>query len=158
MKNKIRKLLTGSMLVAFALLCGCNKDSSTSAGNSDSGGQTDGGLIARIDKHGDEIMASSTKAEARAWMKQPKHVFFKVDPKEVAQFVEDFYNAGATQVFIADIEEEGGNQYGESLLVVLPKDPAVRTKLFEVESRADTAFQDDPVKDSGQKYLYNSFD
>ncbi len=158
MKIEIGKLLTCSMLVAFALFGGCKKDSSTSAGSSDSGGQSDDGLIARIDKHGDEIMASSTKAEAREWMKQPKHVFFKANPKEVAQFVEDFYSAGATQVFIGDIEEEGGNFYGGSLLVVLPKDPGVRAKLFEVESRADTAFQDDPVKDSGQKYLYNSFD
>jgi len=103
-------------------------------------------------------MASPTRTEARQWMKQPKHVFLKADPKVVAQFVEDFYLAGAVQVLIADIEEKNGNQYGESVLVVLPKDPTARAKLFEVEARVDTAFQNDPVPDKGQKYLYNGLE
>jgi hypothetical protein len=76
----------------------------------------------------------------------------------VAQFVEEFYDAGAMQVFIADIAEQGGNQYGESLLVVLPKDANTRGKLFEIGARAETAFQDDAVSDKGQKYLYYSLD
>jgi hypothetical protein len=76
----------------------------------------------------------------------------------VAQFVEDFYQAGAVTVYIADIEEEQGYDYGESLLVVLPKDPNARAKLFQVEARADTTFDDDPVTDQGQKYLYNGLD
>ncbi len=91
-------------------------------------------------------------------MKQPKHVFFKADPKQVGQFVEAFYGAGATQVLIADIEEHEGTQYGEALLVVLPKDSGIRARLFEVGGRADTAFQNDPVSDKGQKYLYYSLD
>jgi hypothetical protein len=153
----MKMLLASSLLIAFALASGCSKSQSTAAGN-DSAEQSQDSLIAGVDKHGDEIMASSTKTEARQWMKQPKHVFFKADPKEVAQFVEDFYQAGAVQVFIADIEEENDNQYGESLLVVLPKDANARAKLFEVEARADTAFQDDPVTDKGQKYLYNGLD
>lgn len=103
-------------------------------------------------------MASDKKAEAREWMKQPSHIFFKADPKEVGQFVEEFYQAGATKVFIADIEENGGNQYGEALLVVLPRDGSARAKLFEIGSRADTAYQNDPVTDKGQKYLYYSLD
>ena len=153
----MKTLLTSSLLIALVLASGCSKSRSTAAGDGSSE-QSQDSLIAGIDKHGDEIMASSAKAEARQWMKQPKHVFFKADPKEVAQFVEDFYQAGAVQVFIADIEEESGNQYGESLLVVLPKDANARAKLFEVEARADTAFQDDPVSDKGQKYLYNGLD
>jgi len=103
-------------------------------------------------------MAGSAKAEARQWIKAPSHIFFKADPKEVAQFVEAFYGAGATQVLIADIEEHEGKQYGESLLVVLPKDAAMRKKLFEIGSRADTAFQNDETSDKGQKYLYYSLD
>ncbi len=141
----MKKPLTASLLIALALAGACS--------NSDSDP-----LIAKIDKHGDEILASNTKAEARAWMTHPHHVFFKADPKQVAQFVEDFYQAGAEKVYIADIEEEQGNFYGEGLLVVLPKDAAARAKLFEVESRADTAFDDTPVTDKGQKYLYNGLD
>ncbi|HTR40957.1 MAG TPA: hypothetical protein VMH87_05025 [Pseudomonadales bacterium] len=155
----MKKLLACSLLAALALASGCNKSQSSAASaGDDSDGSSKGDLIAKIDKHGDEIMASSTKGEAREWMKQPKHIFFKADPKVVAQFVEDFYQAGATQVYIADIEEEEGNQYGESLLIVLPTDPAARAKLFQVEARADTQFEDDPVTDQGQKYLYNGLD
>lgn len=143
----MKKPITASLLIALTLAGACSK----------SGADADP-LIAKIDKHGDEIMASNTKAEARAWMTHPHHIFFKADPKQVAQFIEDFYQAGADKVYIADIEEEQGNYYGEGLLVILPKDAAARAKLFEVESRADTAFQDDSVTDKGQKYLYNSLD
>ena len=156
----MKKLLAGSLLAALALASGCSKSQSSAAsGDSDgSSGSSKSDLIAKIDQHGDEIMASNTKAEAREWMKQPKHVFFKADSKVVAQFVEDFYQAGATSVYIADIETEEGNDYGESLPVILPKDPAAREKLFQVETRADTTFDDDPVTDKGQKYLYNGLD
>ena len=145
------------LLIAFTLAGGCGKSQSTTAGN-DSGRQTQDSTIAFIDKQGDEIMASSTKAEARQWMKQPNHGFSKADPKQVAQFVEDFYQSGALQVFFADIEDKDGKQYGESLLVVLPKDPSARAKLFEVEARVDTVFQNEAVQDKGQKYLLNGLE
>ena len=153
----MRMLLASSLLMAIALASGCGKSSSTAASD-DSDGSSKGDLIAKIDQHGDEIVASSARGEAREWMKQPRHVFFKADPKVVAQFVEDFYQAGAVTVYIADIEEEQGYDYGESLLVVLPRDPNARAKLFQVEARADTAFDDDTVTDQGQKYLYNGLD
>ena len=143
------------LLVPLTLATGCNKLASTSDSDSDDSPEA---VIKRIDKHGDAIMASSAKAEAREWMKQPKHVLFKADSNQVAQSVEEFYKAGAEQVLVADLEEHGGIQFGDSLLVVLPKDPAARAKIFAVESRADTAFQDDPVQEKGQKYLYNSFE
>jgi hypothetical protein len=152
----MKKLLASLFLIALALAGGCSKSPSTTA-SSDSSEQSKD-TTADIDRHGEEIMASSTKAEAREWMKQPKHVFFKQDSKVMAQFVEDFYQAGAVQVFIGDIEDHDGTQYGESLLVVLPKDSAARVKLFQVEDRANTQFQDDPVSDKGQKYLWNSLD
>jgi hypothetical protein len=85
-------------------------------------------------------------------------VFFKADPKQVGQFVEEFYGAGATQVLIADIEEEQGAQFGGGLLVVLPKEKEARTKLFEIGARADAIYEEDPVTDKGQKYLYYSLD
>ena len=158
MKNGLRILLISWTLIALVLACGCGKQQ-TSTGSSGSKDEDSGGsLEAKVDKHGEEIMASAAKAEARQWMKQKSHVFFKADPKTVSQFVESFYGAGATQVLIGDIEEHDGTQYGESLLVVLPKDAAARAKVFEVGSRADTAFQDDPVTDMGQKYLWYSLD
>jgi len=158
MKYEIRNVIVSAVLLAMALCGGCGKHQSTTSGGTQSEGQSEGSLEARVDKHGEEILASSAKAEARQWMKQPKHVFFKADPKQVGQFVEEFYRAGATQVLVADIEEHDGTQYGEALLVVLPKDSGVRAKLFEVGGRADTAFQNDAVSDKGQKYLYYSLD
>jgi len=158
MKTKLSRLMAGLMLMALALGCGCNKaGSGSSASDGDSGDAKD--LITKVDKHGDEVMAASTgKAEARAWMKRPHHVFFKADAKQVGQFVEDFYGAGATQVLICDVEEHEGSQYGEGLLVVLPKEKDARAKLFEIDARANTAFQNDPTTDKGQKYLYYSLD
>ena len=157
MKTKFSPLIAGLMLVALALASGCNKAGSSGA-SSDMDDDSKGTLEQRVDKHGDEVMASTTKAEAREWMKQPKHVFFKAEPKQVAHFVQEFYDAGATQVLVCDIEEEEGVQYGEALLVVLPKDKDARAKLFAIGVRADTAYQNDPTTDKGQKYLYYSLD
>jgi hypothetical protein len=155
MKIKFISSMAGVTLIALILASGCSKRSfPSSEGGGSSGEQT----ISKVDQHGDEVMASDKKAEARAWMKQPKHVFFKADAKQVGQFVEDFYSAGATQVFIADIEEEEGSQYGEALLVVLPKEKDARAKLFDIGARADAAYQNDPTTDKGQKYLYYSLD
>ena len=149
MKTALSSLLA---LAVLLLAAGCGKSDSGNAGpSSDS-------LEARVDRHGDRVMASANKAEARQWMKEAKHVFFKSDRKLIGQYVDEFYNAGATQVLIADIEEEAGNEYGEGLLVVLPQDAAARAKIFEVNSRAEIAFDNDAVADRGQKYLYYSLD
>ena len=103
-------------------------------------------------------MASPGKAEAREWLKQRAHGFFKTDRRDVAGFVEEFYNAGATQVLIGDIEEDQSAQLGQSILVVLPKEASARAKLFEIGLRAEDAFQCDHISDKGQKYLYYSLD
>jgi hypothetical protein len=157
MKNEIKNLFAVLPLLGIIVAAGCSKQQSAT-GDDSSDGQSKESLIAGIDKHGEEAMASTNKAEARAWMKQPSHVFFKVDSKAVGQFVEDFYQAGATQVLIVDIEEVQGRQFGEALLVVLPKDPTARAKLFEIGARADASYQNDTVTDKGQKYLYYSLD
>ena len=162
----MKQLLVSSLLIALVLSGGCGKSQSSAisqltivsnvSNNADN--QSRNSTVAWIDQQGDKIIASATKSEARQWMRQSKHVFLKADAKVVAQFVEDFYQAGAVQVLIADIEEKSGNQSGESLLVVLPKDPTARARLFEVEARVDTAFQNDPVPDKGQNYLYNGLE
>lgn len=144
MKNFLTLSAAASFLALIVLITSCGKPQDS--------------MVSAIDKHGDEVMASTAKAEAREWMKETNHIFFKADPKQVAQYVEGFYQAGAVQVLIADIEEEQGFQYGEALLVVLPKDATARVKLFQVGSRADTDFQNDSVADQGQKYLYYSLD
>ena len=115
-------------------------------------------LEERIEKHCEEVIASPAKAEAREWLNQRAHGFFMTDRRDVAGFVEEFYNAGAKQVLIGDIEEDQSAQLGQSILVVLPKEASARAKLFEIGSRAEDAFQCDHVSDKGQKYLYYSLD
>src|SRR5262249_55030937 len=71
-------------------------------------------LEERIEEHCEKIMASSAKAEAREWLQQRTHGFFKTDREDVAGFVEEFYSAGATEVLIGDIEEDQNAQLGQS--------------------------------------------
>ena len=110
------------------------------------------------DKHCDEALAGQNKGEAREWLQDAKHVFFKSDRKKIAQFIEDFYLAGATQVYIVDTEQHDAIVYGGALLVVLPKDAAARAKIFTMDQGVAQAFDEDAVKDEGQKYLYHAFD
>jgi hypothetical protein len=147
------RLFSVATPLIFILACACSKTESGGANESSHDGSQDSPEM-RMDKHGDEIMASSARQEARKWIKEPKHLFFKSDSKTVGQFVEDFYNAGAAQVLIADLEDHEGNQYAGSILVVLPTDGAAREKVFDVGMRADIVFGQDPVIDRGQRYLY----
>ena len=74
MKIKLTPLMAGLMFLALALASGCNKSSSGStASASDIDDDSKGTVEQRVDKHGDEVMASDKKVEARAWMKDPKN-------------------------------------------------------------------------------------
>jgi hypothetical protein len=153
-------LYAAALFVMPALLAGCEDQNAGPAAagpaaTDDSGGGKES-LIQRIDKHGDEIMAADKKAEARQWLKDPNHGFFKANRDQVAKFIEDFYSAGADQVIIGDMETLEGKELAGALLVVLPKDAAARAKLFEIGKRAGDLYQEDPVGDQGQKYLYFS--
>ena len=148
MKSRTRTLLAYAALIGLACAGGCKKQHSSRGEDKAGDGPERSGKQHRI------VLASADKAEAREWMKGATHLLFKADPKKVAQFVEEFYSAGAVQVLIAEVQEREGKQFGEALLVVLPKDTALRAKLFSIGNRADEAFQNDPVTESGQDYLY----
>ncbi len=64
MKYQIRIMTVSAALLGIALCGGCGKPQSTSAGTQ-SEEESAGSLEVRVDKHGEEIMASSDKAEAR---------------------------------------------------------------------------------------------
>jgi hypothetical protein len=150
----LRYAAHGSVVVLLCLITRCSKQStgSTAASSIHDGSQDTPEM--RMDKHGEEIMASSGKQEARRWLREPNHLFFKSDSQTVGQFVEDFYSAGASKVLISDFEDRDGNQYAGSILVVLPQEDSAREKVFDVGMRADIVFGQDPVIDRGQKYLY----
>ena len=114
----------------------------------------------RIDKAGDEIMASDKKAEAREWFKADNHVLFKFREGKagLVKIVDEFYAAGAKKVYVGNIESEEGKDFAGTILVVLPEDFAARSKLFKIDERVGPEFEEDPVADRGQKYLYYSLD
>ena len=55
--------------------------------------------------------AGAAKSEAREWLKDPAHVFFKADRKTVSQFDEDFYAVGVAQVLFVDLESHAGKEF-----------------------------------------------
>jgi len=130
------------------------------AGAPAAGGAGEVPLEQRLEKAGDKIMASDKKAEAREWLKDDNHVLFKFREGKpgLVKIVDEFYSAGAEKVYVGDIDTEQGKDFAGTVLVVLPKDGAARSKLFEIDKRVGPEFQEDPVTDKGQKYLYYSFD
>src|SRR5262245_36274474 len=104
-------------------------------------------LEQRLEKAGDVIMASDKKAEAREWLKDDNHVLFKFREGKagLAKIVDEFYAAGAEKVYIGDIQTEAGKDFAGTVLVVLPKDAAARSKLFEIDKRVGPELQEDPV-------------
>ena len=158
-------LLAGSALILCALTSGCSQKpapaNGTAAAPSSPGlsapseNQT---MAEKVDKHVEAALAAPNKAEAHSGLMSPGHVFFKADKQQVTQLVEDFYAAGAAQVFFTEIAKDNDKEIADSMVVVLPKDSATRAKIFPVGERADGMFNNDPTPDSGQKYLYYGLD
>ena len=133
---KASHIIAYSVLALLVAVSGCGKND-----------------VAALDKAGDEDLASPNKAEARQWLSAPSHVVFRGEKQAVIKFVDEFYAAGVVMVYVTGIEKLGGTEVTETLLLVLPKDSAVRARVFEVANRAKQAFQNNPDKDVGQKYL-----
>jgi hypothetical protein len=145
------------LALCVTLLAGCEEQQAAGP-NGDAKAEEQAASNATIDKHGDEALAGQNKGEAREWLKDASHIFFKGDRKQIAQFIEDFYSAGATQVYIVDTEKHNGSTYGGAILVVLPQDSGARAKIFAKDKNVARVFDEDSVTDQGQKYLYHAFD
>jgi len=148
--------LAGILALFFSLGCEDERAGGPAAG----GAAREAPPEQRIDKAGDEIMASDKKAEARQWLKDDNHVLFKFrgGKKKLSDLVDEFYSAGAEKVYVGNIESEAGKDFAGTVLVVLPEDFAARSKLFKIDERVGPELQEDPVADRGQKYLYYSLD
>jgi len=158
-------LLAGSALILCALISGCSQKPAPANGTAEAPSSSSPSvpsdsqaMAEKVDRHVEAALAAPNKAEARQWLKPPGHVFFKADKQEVAQLVEDFYAAGAAQVLFVEIARDNDKEIADSMVVVLPKDSAIRAKVFSVGERADGMFDNDPMPDSGQKYLYYGLD
>jgi hypothetical protein len=149
-----------ALIAGLAVLanCGCEGEQAAAPNGNASAQDEDTSHWKVVDEHGDEALTKSNKGEARVWLKDESHIFFKANRKQIAQFIEDFYSAGATQLYIVDTETHNGTVYGGAILVVLPQDSGARAKIFAMDKSVARAFDEDTVSDQGQKYLYHAFD
>lgn len=124
----------------------------------------------RDDQDAAEALAEKNSvAEARAWLAgDPQvHVLWKGGRVEISQLVADLYQAGASEVSVADISKEMGVEIAALLVVKLPADPEPRKKVLAIHNAfwkkylpdADLAELDEfYVADEGQKFLLLNFD
>ena len=99
--------------------------------------------------------------EARAWLADQNHVFFKVSKETVTKLVADLYDAGAAEVRISGadkVEEMGNKEFGGMLVVKLPGDAAKRKPVFALLNQIWQKVGDDPAKDDGQQYASLTLD
>lgn len=133
--------------LVFALLLGCSKPSTdASAGSATS----EKAQYAKEDA--DDFAAGK---EAKVWMADPNHVFFKVSKETVAKLVIDLYSAGAAEVRIGGldkVEEMGNKEFGGNLVAKLPDDQTRRKAVFAQLNKIWEEAGDDPTKDEGQQY------
>lgn len=112
----------------------------------------------RVDQHVTEQLANLK--EAREWFKANPSVKGGIEgtTRSVRDYVETFYNAGATKVFL-DVEDLGGTQIPTSMYVELPEDKTARGRCIRIEEEIDNfTGGGGEAYDAGQKYLLVGFD
>jgi hypothetical protein len=98
-------------------------------------------------------LAAPNHAEAREWLRRPVALGFKVSVDEMRTMADELYAAGATTVYVTDIEEFQGREIAAILVVQLPADEPARKRLFEWENAFAKATETEGARDVGQQYL-----
>ncbi len=99
--------------------------------------------------------------EAKVWLADPNHVFFKASKETVAGLVRDIYAAGADEIRVGKLdklEDTGNKEFGGDLVVKLPGDAAKRKTMFTAMNKFWAEAGDDPTKDEGQQYASFTLD
>jgi hypothetical protein len=113
----------------------------------------------KTDKFCRQLIANGSCADARIWIKDPNHTLGEMDHKASRRLVERLTRAGASRIFVCEIEDYGerGQNTGH-LVVELCKTRTLRRKLFESLARLaqEEGFAGDP--DDGQDYAYVKLD
>jgi hypothetical protein len=96
--------------------------------------------------------------EARYWLefRTGSLAAQRFDSAAVAlQFVERLYALGAVSVLVSHVQERPGQRlYADSLVVVLPEDPALRRRLFAMAAAEAAREGLQPEPDTGQETLH----
>ena len=164
MKPKSRSGKTCIALIVLLGAIGCSKqpaDSSKTAAESDPPEITEKKMIADIDIMAEEVLQSAEKMEAADWLKRFPQSSFGVNEQGqdllLAPVVAKLKQAGAQRVVI-EYAMLGQAHVLASMVVLLPKDPTARQKLFEIDKQLAPLCEETPVADKGQKYLHYSFE
>jgi hypothetical protein len=134
-----------------------------------------GGILEKIDselskqqkynefyKGEEEHFVAAEKVEARQWLKSPQHSVVPENKQKVTRFVDGFYAAGASKVFMSDIKKlanENGVpvENASMMIVILPQDTQTRSNVFSFVWKEPGAWATEPDSDAGQKYLWYPF-
>jgi hypothetical protein len=93
---------------------------------------------------------------AERYLSQPESRFQSLPADQLQALVTRLSQAGAREIWVADIRQQNGQRTSRTLLLDLPQEPAARRTLFEELAGAQRAGQRSVV-DSGQRFLRVDF-
>ena len=130
----------------------------TNAAASNAGGVSPSQLSEQ-DQQAEKDINAPDALEAREWCKpERKSMGFEVSKNEMAKWTEELYALGARKVVVVGISKIQDVEIAASMVVVLPDDKAQRQKLIDWENKLFENEPDELIKDTGQKYMYLTFD
>ena len=138
-------------LAFLLLLIGCEARS-----EADGEKQDPVAIAKETDKAADDDLKQS-KIDAKQWLASDKHGTFEATKADVLKFTNDCLAAGATGVYVSGPEKLEDKELVSSLYIELPTDAAKRKAIFALYNKVTEGDQD-PEKDSGQKYLVWDWD
>ena len=118
----------------------------------------DGPSAKDIDAACAEMLSQENHREAREWCRDPKSAGFELSKEEMLELAEEFYAAGAETVYVTDIERLGNSNVSASMVVKLPSGGSARKSVFDAEAKFAKKIGEEPVGDSGQKYVLLGLD
>lgn len=100
-------------------------------------------------------LAPGTYDTAARFVAEAKNQFAKLSAEQLRGLAEQLMGHGAREVWVADIQQEAEGRSAHTLVVELPDQPALRSKIFgELASARST---DATLSDTGQRYLRVEF-
>lgn len=100
-------------------------------------------------------LAPGTYEPATKFVAQTQNQFAKLSKEQLRGLAEQLMSHGAREVWVADIQQVAEGRTSRTLVVELPEQPALRSKVFEELASARSGGGN--VSDSGQRYVRLDF-
>jgi len=113
-----------------------------------------------LDKAVDIEIRTGEVAEARKWLRAPKHMLFGGDKQILTKYVDDLYDKGATKVHVLGLFWIEEVQMTVGIAAALPDAPRARQALFDLQKKylAEYGQGEKEAPEVGQKYIVVLFD